>query len=35
VSRALTFTIANGKITVIEVIGDPTRLRELEVSAVD
>jgi RNA polymerase sigma factor (sigma-70 family) len=33
--RALRFTIANGKITEIEVIGDPTRLRELDVSIVD
>jgi RNA polymerase sigma-70 factor, ECF subfamily len=34
-SRALTFTIANGKITEIEVIGDPARLGELDVSIVD
>ena len=34
-SRALTFTIANGKITEIEVLGDPARLGELEVSIVD
>jgi RNA polymerase sigma-70 factor (ECF subfamily) len=34
-SRALTFTIANGKITGIEVIGDPARLGELEMSVVD
>jgi RNA polymerase sigma factor (sigma-70 family) len=34
-SRALTFTIANGKITGIEVIGDPVRLDELDVSVVD
>jgi RNA polymerase sigma-70 factor (ECF subfamily) len=33
--RALRFTIANGKITEIEVIGDPARLGELEVSIVD
>ncbi|MPY88613.1 MAG: sigma-70 family RNA polymerase sigma factor [Luteitalea sp.] len=33
--RALTFTIANGKITEIEVIGDPARLGELDVSIVD
>ena len=33
--RALRFTIANGKITEIEVIGDPTRLGELDVSIVD
>jgi RNA polymerase sigma factor (sigma-70 family) len=34
-SRALTFKIANGKITEIEVIGDPARLGELQVSIVD
>jgi RNA polymerase sigma-70 factor (ECF subfamily) len=34
-SRALTFKIANGKITKIEVIGNPARLSELEVSIVD
>jgi Sigma-70 region 2 len=34
-SRALTFTIANGKVTEIEVIGDPARLGELDVSIVD
>jgi RNA polymerase sigma-70 factor (ECF subfamily) len=33
--RALRFTIANGKITEIEVIGNPARLGELEVSIVD
>jgi RNA polymerase sigma factor (sigma-70 family) len=33
--RALRFTIANGKITEIEVIGNPARLSELEVSIVD
>jgi RNA polymerase sigma-70 factor (ECF subfamily) len=33
--RALRFTIANGKITQIEVIGDPARLAELDVSIVD
>jgi RNA polymerase sigma-70 factor (ECF subfamily) len=33
--RALTFTIANGKIAEIEVIGDPARLGELDVSTVD
>jgi RNA polymerase sigma-70 factor (ECF subfamily) len=32
--RALTFKIANGKITEIEVIGDPARLGQLEVSIV-
>jgi RNA polymerase sigma-70 factor (ECF subfamily) len=34
-SRALTFTIANGRITAIEVIGNPARLAELDVSIVD
>ena len=34
-SRALTFTIANGRITEIEVIGDPARLGELEVAIVE
>jgi RNA polymerase sigma factor (sigma-70 family) len=34
-SRALTFKIANRKITEIEVIGDPARLRALDVSIVD
>jgi RNA polymerase sigma factor (sigma-70 family) len=34
-SRALTFKIANGTITEIEVIGDPARLGELDVSIVD
>jgi RNA polymerase sigma-70 factor (ECF subfamily) len=34
-SRALTFTIANGKITEMEVIGDLARLAELDVSIVD
>ena len=34
-SRALTFKIANGKITEIEVIGNPARLGELDVSIVD
>jgi RNA polymerase sigma-70 factor, ECF subfamily len=33
--RALRFTIANGKITEIEVIGAPARLSELEVSTID
>jgi len=33
--RALRFTIANSKITLIEVIGDPQRLSELEVSLLD
>jgi RNA polymerase sigma-70 factor (ECF subfamily) len=34
-SRALTFTIANGKITAIEVIGNRGRLAELDVAIVD
>jgi RNA polymerase sigma-70 factor (ECF subfamily) len=34
-SRALTFTIVNGKITEIEVIGDSARLGELDVSMAD
>jgi RNA polymerase sigma factor (sigma-70 family) len=34
-SRALTFTIADGKITEIDVIGNPARLGELEVSIAD
>src|SRR5262245_60722302 len=33
--RALRFTIANDKITEIEVIGNPTRLGELDVSVID
>jgi RNA polymerase sigma-70 factor (ECF subfamily) len=33
--RALRFTIVNGKITEIEVIGAPARLSELEVSTID
>jgi len=33
--RALRFTIADGKITEIEVIGNPARLAELEVSIVE
>src|SRR5262245_10552369 len=33
--RALRFTIANGKISEIDVIGNPERLRELDVSVVD
>jgi RNA polymerase sigma-70 factor (ECF subfamily) len=34
-SRALTFTIASGKITEIDVIGDPARLGELDVAIGD
>src|SRR5918996_1267207 len=33
--RALRFTIANGKISEIEVIGNPARLGELDVSTID
>jgi len=33
--RALRLTVANGTITEIEIIGDPTRLGELELSVVD
>lgn len=33
--RALRFTIANGKITELDIIGDPARLGELDVSIVD
>ena len=31
-SRALTFTVTNGKVTQVEVIGDPVRLRTLEIA---
>ncbi len=31
-SRALTFTFANAKVTQVEVIGDPARLRELDIA---
>jgi RNA polymerase sigma-70 factor (ECF subfamily) len=34
-TRALTFKFADGKITEIEVIGDPARLEELDVSSVE
>ena len=34
-SRAITFTIASGKISEIEIITDPARLGELDVSVVD
>jgi hypothetical protein len=33
--RALRFTVVNGKITEIEVIGNPARLRDLDVSIAD
>jgi len=35
VVRALRFTITNGKITELEVIGNPARLGELDVSVID
>jgi RNA polymerase sigma-70 factor (ECF subfamily) len=31
-SRALTFTFTNAKVTRAEVIGDPARLRELDIA---
>jgi hypothetical protein len=31
-ARALTFTFANAKVTRVEVIGDPARLRELDIA---
>jgi hypothetical protein len=31
-SRALIFTFANAKVLQVEVIGDPARLRELEIA---
>lgn len=31
-SRALTFIVANAKVTRVDVIGDPTRLRELKIA---
>ena len=31
-SRALTFTVTNAKVTQVEVIGDPARLRELDLA---
>jgi hypothetical protein len=31
-SRVLTFTFAHAKVTRVEVIGDPARLRELEIA---
>jgi len=34
-TRALRFTIANGRITEIEIIGNPARLGDLDVSVVD
>jgi len=34
-SRALTFTVANGKITQVEIITDRDRLQELELSVLD
>ena len=31
-SKVLTFTVTDAKITQVEVIGDPTRLRELDIA---
>jgi RNA polymerase sigma-70 factor (ECF subfamily) len=31
-SRVLAFTVSNDRITRVEVIGDPARLRELEIA---
>jgi hypothetical protein len=31
-SRALTFTFANGRITRVEAVGDPARLREFDIA---
>jgi RNA polymerase sigma-70 factor (ECF subfamily) len=31
-SRVLTFTFANAKVTRVEVIGDPARLRDLDIA---
>lgn len=31
-TRVLAFTVANGKVTRVEVVGDPARLRELEIA---
>ena len=31
-SRILAFTVTNAKITRLEVIGDPARLRELDIA---
>ena len=33
-TRALAFTVANDKVTRVEVIGDPARLRELEIAVI-
>jgi RNA polymerase sigma-70 factor (ECF subfamily) len=33
--RVLNFRIANGKITEIDVVGDPARLRALELAVLD
>jgi RNA polymerase sigma factor (sigma-70 family) len=33
-SRVLTFTFANAKVTRVEVIGDPARLRELDIAVI-
>lgn len=34
-SRALTFTIKDGKIVEVDVVADPARLRELDIAALD
>lgn len=34
-SRALSFTIANGTITQVEIIADPERLKQLELAILD
>jgi RNA polymerase sigma-70 factor (ECF subfamily) len=33
--RVLRFTFAQGKIVEVDVIGDPTRLRQLELAVID
>jgi hypothetical protein len=34
-SRALRFTIRDGKIVEVDVVADPARLRELDIAALD
>jgi RNA polymerase sigma-70 factor (ECF subfamily) len=34
-SRALTFTFGNARVTQVEVIGDPARLRELDIAVLE
>jgi hypothetical protein len=31
-ARALTFTFVNDRVTLVEAIGDPARLRELDIA---